>query len=145
MARFEIHPQLLADCHRIGALSICHVLLHRKASIPWFILVPETAVSDLLDLPEALRDAVMAEAAALSRFVKDVLNWPKINFAAIGNVVPQMHLHVIGRQPGDVCWPAPVWGNLTADREYSAAEVCEMTRLLAEHCGLKPDANEVVT
>jgi diadenosine tetraphosphate (Ap4A) HIT family hydrolase len=131
---FEIHSQLLADCHRLGKLPLCHVLLHKNGRIPWFILVPQTNVTDLLDLPEAHRSVAMAEAAAVSEFVKKTLGWAKVNFAAIGNVVPQLHLHVVGRKPGDACWPAPVWGNLTETREYSAAELNNIIELLARDC-----------
>jgi diadenosine tetraphosphate (Ap4A) HIT family hydrolase len=66
-----------------------------------------------------------------------VLGWPKVNFAAIGNLVPQLHLHVVGRRPDDPCWPAPVWGNLTASREYSATDLARMIAQLTERCGLK--------
>lgn len=137
MAAFEIHPQLLADCHRLGKFPLCHVLLHKNSMIPWFILVPQTDVTDLLDLPEPLRSTTMTEAAAVSEFVKKTLGWPKVNFAAIGNVVPQLHLHVVGRKPGDACWPAPVWGNLTETREYFAAELNNIIPLLARDCGLQ--------
>lgn len=137
MTAFEIHPQLLADCHRLGKFPLCHVLLHKIGMIPWFILVPQTDVTDLLDLPEQARWAAMAEAAAVSKFVKKTLGWPKVNFAAIGNVVPQLHLHVVGRKPGDACWPAPVWGNLTEIREYSAAELNNISQLLERDCDLQ--------
>ena len=137
MAAFEIHPQLLADCHRLGRFPLCHVLLHKNGMVPWFILVPQTDVTDLLDLPEPLRSTAMAEAAAVSEFVKKTLGWPKVNFAAIGNVVPQLHLHVVGRKPGDACWPAPVWGRLTAARAYSAAELNNTIQLLARDCDLQ--------
>lgn len=136
MARFEIHPQLLADCHRLGCLQVCHILLHKNALVPWFILVPETAVTDLLDSPQELRAAALAEAARIAQFIKNLLDWPKVNFAAIGNVVPQLHLHVVGRRPGDACWPAPVWGNLTTSREYPATDLARMIALLTESCGL---------
>ena len=109
MSDFEIHPQLLADCHRLGRLEFCHVLLNRNAVLPWFILVPETAVTDLLDLPETERTAALHEAAIIGQWIKRHFGYGKINFAAIGNVVPQLHLHVVGRKPGDRCWPAPVW------------------------------------
>jgi diadenosine tetraphosphate (Ap4A) HIT family hydrolase len=79
----------------------------------------------------------MNEAAAVSAFVKEILHYPKTNFAAIGNVVPQLHLHVVGRKPDDLCWPAPVWGHLTDGPEYSAAELTEMASLLVRHCALK--------
>jgi diadenosine tetraphosphate (Ap4A) HIT family hydrolase len=134
---FEIHSRLLADCHRLGKLPLCHVLLHKNGRIPWFILVPQTKVTDLLDLPEAHRSAAMAEAAVVSEFVKKTLGWAKINFAAIGNVVPQLHLHVVGRKPGDACWPAPVWGNLAETREYSAAELNNIIQVLERDCDLQ--------
>jgi diadenosine tetraphosphate (Ap4A) HIT family hydrolase len=137
MAAFEIHPQLLADCHRLGKLPFCHVLLHKNGIVPWFMLVPQCDVTSLLDLAETLRGAAMKEAAGVSEFVKKTLGWPKINFAAIGNVVPQLHLHVVGRKPGDACWPAPVWGHLTAAREYSAAEINEIIKLLSRECDLR--------
>lgn len=137
MSRFEIHAQLVADCHRLGRLELCHVLLHRDAALPWFILVPETGAQDLLELAPATRDLAVAEAAAVSGFVKKDLGWPKVNFAAIGNVVPQLHLHVVGRRPGDPCWPAPVWGRLeTADR-YSRSEVQTLIDRLTATMGLR--------
>lgn len=137
MARFQIHPQLLLDCHSIGNFALCHLLLHKNAALPWFIFVPETDALDLLDLPEKLRTIAVNEAAAVSDFVKEILHYPKTNFAAIGNVVPQLHLHIVGRKPGDPCWPTPVWGHLTDGPEYSAAELTEMTSLLVRHCALK--------
>jgi diadenosine tetraphosphate (Ap4A) HIT family hydrolase len=136
MTQFEIHPQLLLDSHRLGRFFSCHVLLHRNAVVPWFILVPETDVVDLLDLPDELRGTVLREASRVSKFVKDHFACPKINFAAIGNIVPQLHLHVVGRRPADPCWPAPVWGNLRESREYSTAEIGQITRDLARSAGL---------
>jgi diadenosine tetraphosphate (Ap4A) HIT family hydrolase len=133
---FEIHPQLLADCHRLGRFELCHLLLNKNALLPWFILVPETQVTDLLDLPEQERSAALSEAALVSRFVKRELGYPKINFAAIGNVVPQLHLHIVGRKTGDVCWPAPVWGHLADGSEYSAARIAELTDGLVRRCSL---------
>ncbi len=136
MDQFKIHPQLLADCHTFGKFALCHLLLHKNGALPWFILVPETDARDLFDLPVKLRTTAINEAAAVSDFVKKILHFPKTNFAAIGNVVPQLHLHVVGRKPGDPCWPAPVWGHLTDGPEYSAARLKEVTSLLVRHCGL---------
>jgi diadenosine tetraphosphate (Ap4A) HIT family hydrolase len=138
MDQFQIHPQLLTDCHTIGKFALCQLLLHKNAAVPWFILVPETDACDLLDLPEKLRTAAINEVSAVSDFVKKILNYPKINFASIGNVVPQLHLHVVGRKPGDSCWPAPVWGHLTDGPKYSAARLKEITSLLVQHCALNP-------
>jgi diadenosine tetraphosphate (Ap4A) HIT family hydrolase len=138
MARFQIHPQLLLDCHSIGKFVLCHLLLHKNGALPWFILVPETDTCDLLDLPAKLRATAMREAVAVSGFVKNILHYPKTNFASIGNLVPQLHLHVVGRKPGDPCWPAPVWGHLSDGPKYSAARLEEITSLLAQHCALNP-------
>jgi len=118
MEHVQIHPQLLADCHYLGSLTASEVLLHRNAALPWFILVPDTRIGDLLDLPEHHRDVVMADCAGISAFIKQVLGYAKVNFAGLGNVVPQMHLHIIGRREDDPCWPQPVWGHLPAGGEY---------------------------
>ncbi|MBM4299582.1 MAG: HIT family protein [Deltaproteobacteria bacterium] len=134
---FEIHPQLLADCYRLGRFELCHVLLHRNAVLPWFVLVPETRVAGLFDLPKQERNAALDEAALVSQFVKQELGYPKINFAAIGNVVPQLHLHVVGRKPGDACWPAPVWGHLSDGSAYPVARLAEVTDALVRGCALR--------
>ncbi len=125
-----IHPQLLQDCFHLGRLPTCDVLLHRNALIPWFILVPETEQTDLLELPMDHRNAAMQEAALAGELMKKHFGVPKLNFAAIGNVVPQLHLHVVGRRPEDQCWPKPVWGNLTQQADYLDSEVREIISAL---------------
>lgn len=138
MSRFEIHPQLLHDCHRLGQLRLCHVLLHKNAAVPWLILVPETALTgDLLDLPGQVRNMAMDEAALVARFLKTEFAVSKINFAAIGNVVSQLHLHVVGRRATDPCWPAPVWGNLVDADGYSSARIAILAATLAQNHSLK--------
>ena len=133
MAPLAIHPQLLLDAHFLGALPKSRVLLHKNAALPWFILVPETEVTDLLDLPDDLFPAVMEEAKLVGSFVKRTFGCAKINFASIGNVVPQLHLHIVGRKPADACWPAPVWGNLREASEYSGAELGRIVEQLQLH------------
>lgn len=118
-----LHPQLAADCHHLCEWGRCHVLLHRNGIIPWFILVPKTEAADLLELPRDEREAVLDEAACIARFIQQEWGLSKINFAQLGNVVPQMHLHVIGRQPDDDCWPKPVWGNLGTVSNYDEEAV----------------------
>jgi len=137
MTNFAIHAKLLADCHRLGRLALCHVLLHKNAAVPWFILVPEVESADLLGLPQEQRNSALAEAALVARFITHDLDWAKINFAAIGNIVPQLHLHVVGRKSGDACWPAPVWGRLADGPEYSAARVGEIAQALRRRCALQ--------
>lgn len=123
MPSFALHPQLQADCHCLGRLSHSRLLLHRNALVPWSILVPETDLGNLLELPIPQRDGVLADCKRVSNYLTEVLACPKINVAWIGNLVPQLHVHVIGRRPDDPCWPKPVWGNLTQRREYAAEEI----------------------
>ena len=118
MTEFTIHPQLLTDCHRLGRLPATHLLLHKNAAVPWFILVPETTLRNLLDLPTGERDAVLADCKRVSDYLIGTRGDTKVNVAWIGNVVPQLHVHVIGRDPADACWPKPVWGHLETVRDY---------------------------
>ncbi len=134
----QINPQLLADCHLLGYLPASAVLLNRNAALPWFILVPDTRQEDVLDLPDPLREEVIAECAAVAKFIKQVLGFDKVNFAGLGNVVPQMHLHVIGRRPGDPCWPRPVWGNLSGEERYGPAQLAAWQAGLVKAAALVP-------
>ena len=126
MTEFTLHPQLLTDCHRLGRLPATHLLLHRNAAVPWFILVPETTLANLLDLPLRQREAVLADCKRVSDFLTRTLRCPRVNVAWIGNLVPQVHVHGVGRGPGDPCWPRPVWGHLETVRDYGPGEVAAM-------------------
>ena len=99
------------------------MLLNKNSTIPWFILVPEADVTDLLDLPASQLAKVMNECGQLSRWLKQHYNISRINFGALGNLVPQLHLHVVGRSINDACWPKPVWGNLDVIKNYSIDEI----------------------
>jgi len=131
-----IPEQLLADCHLLGRLPTSALLLSRNASLPWFIVVPDTRLTDVLDLPEEHRQAVIADCAGVSLFIKQVLGYDKVNFAGLGNVVPEMHLHIIGRRGGDACWPQPVWGNLPEGGVYDSETLQEWQRELSLMIGL---------
>ena len=143
-AGFAIHPQLLADCHRLGALELgclrAQLLLQRNALLPWLILVPETAHSELLALPREQREALLDAAAELGRLLLDQFGCDKLNVAALGNVVPQLHLHLIARRAGDACWPKPVWGHLSGSAEYPAAQIDALRRGLVDRLGLIVDS-----
>ncbi len=136
MEQGHIPEQLLTDCHHLGRLPAANVLLNRNAALPWFILVPETRLSDVLDLPDEHRQAVLADCAAVSAFIKQVLGFDKVNFAGLGNVVSAMHLHIIGRHPQDGCWPQPVWGNLPSGESYTPQQLREWQAALVEMIGL---------
>ena len=133
---FKLHPQLRADCHLLGSFELSLVLLNRNAALPWFILVPRTDATDLLDLDVGDRKLAIDESARVSAYVKSELAFPKVNFAAIGNVVPQLHLHIIGRKPGDTCWPSPVWGHLEDSVSYEANRRVSMATDLVQRYGM---------
>jgi diadenosine tetraphosphate (Ap4A) HIT family hydrolase len=130
-APFSLHPTLAADCHVLGERDGVHLLLHRNAALHWFILVPETDALDLLDLPPPQRNRVLDYAARIAAILKGPLDYPRVNVGALGLLVPQLHLHVIGRREGDPCWPAPVWGNLEAGGSYDDAALKTLRELLA--------------
>ena len=131
-----IHPQLKEDCHLLGRFDSCTVLLHRNAALPWFILVPDTGLEDLLDLPPEKLHQVTADCQRISAFLKRNLAFDKVNFAGLGNVVPQMHLHIIGRSTKDACWPQPVWGNLSTITDYDSATITDWREQLVSEYGL---------
>lgn len=133
-----IHAQLLADCHHLGTTATSELLLNRNAALPWFILVPDTRLQDVLDLSEEHRQAVLDDCAAVSAFIKQVLGYQKVNFAGLGNVVPDMHLHIIGRREGDACWPQPVWGNLPEGGSYTPGQLREWQDGLVKLISLEP-------
>ena len=129
-----LHPQLAADCHVLGRIDGHTLLLQRNAALTWFVLVPPgSAVDvalDLHELPAAVRASLLTAAERLAGFVKRHHACDKINVAAIGNVVPQFHLHVVGRRRDDACWPLPVWGHLAPGGSWRDAELAALTAAL---------------
>lgn len=134
---FRLHPQLQQDCHTLGRCGSLHVLLHRNASLPWLIVVPATDASELFTMSAALRRESLTCCQRLSDWLLQREQITKINFAAIGNMVPQLHLHLVGRYPGDPCWPRPVWGNLNTDAVYDAVDIAKLREQLADRIDLR--------
>lgn len=118
---FELDPRLRQDCFLLGKLPLCQLLLMNNAALPWFILVPETTVTEVCDLPPVDQSTLLGEINQVSTLVRGFDGVEKLNLAAIGNIVRQLHVHVVGRHPGDYCWPGVVWGS-EAPRRYRAAE-----------------------
>ena len=113
-----IHPQLRNDCLILGQLELCHLLLMLDANYPWFILVPDREnITEIHQLDEADQQQLMRESVLLSRVLEKAFSPDKLNIAALGNMVPQCHIHHIVRYRTDVAWPAPVWGRV-AVKEY---------------------------
>ena len=110
-ADWSLHPQLQRDTLPVGDLALCRVLLINDANYPWILLVPRRPdVSEIIDLSEADRITLMDEISRASQAIKAMTGCAKLNVAALGNVVPQLHVHVVARGPSDPAWPKPVWG-----------------------------------
>ncbi len=129
MTNFTLSPQLQKDCFILGTLGDNQLLLLNNALVPWFILVPHTEVTELFELDDETRFELVRDTDTLAGFIKQMLGCDKINVASIGNVVNQLHMHVIGRRRDDFCWPGVVWGR--EDREaYSDEAVMEIVASL---------------
>jgi diadenosine tetraphosphate (Ap4A) HIT family hydrolase len=121
-APFALDPQLERDTFAVGDLAGSRVLLLNDANFPWLIVVPRHAGAvEIFDLDAAERTQLTGALAFLAQLLKDLTGCDKINIAAIGNVVPQLHVHVIARRRDDPAWPRPVWGALPP-RPYGQAE-----------------------
>ena len=119
---FQLHERLAADCFEVTDLAICKVLLMNDARYPWLILVPQReALTDLHQIAHSEQAQVFAEITRVSHALEQLTSPYKLNVAALGNQVPQLHIHVIARNKDDEAWPGPVWGVGTA-RNYKQSE-----------------------
>jgi diadenosine tetraphosphate (Ap4A) HIT family hydrolase len=127
---WHLHPQLADDTHPLAHWPLCEVRLMDDANHPWLILVPriEEAV-DITDLDAAQQADLMREIDRAGRALKAAVKPHKLNVAALGNVVPQLHVHVIARYRDDIAWPRPVWGTATA-QPYSPERLVERVEQL---------------
>ena len=120
---FKLDGRLKADCEFIANLGLCSLWLMNNASVPWFILVPNLSHAiELTDLPITQQQQVLHEMNQVAAMVTSLYNPDKLNIGALGNVVSQLHIHVIGRFTNDPAWPNPVWGQLAANA-YSEAQL----------------------
>jgi len=122
---FALHPRLAADSFVLGDFPLCRLLLMNDAQYPWFILVPRRAgAREIYLLEERDQLQLWRESSQLSRAAMEAYRGEKLNVAALGNSVPQLHLHHVVRDARDAAWPGPVWGRHPA-RPYTAAEKLE--------------------
>jgi len=129
-ARYELHPQLAADTHPLATFELCELRLMDDANYPWLVLVPRVPnARELIDLDAAQRHQLTDEIDRAARLLRDAFRPHKLNVAALGNMVPQLHVHVIAREENDPAWPAPVWGRVAA-RPYPPEMLVERVRLL---------------
>lgn len=130
---FELDPRLKADTHHIASLPLCEVMLMNDARFAWLILVPRRAgLVELVDLSEELQQALLGEIHRVATTLRDAVPCDKLNIGALGNIVRQLHIHVIARLEGDAAWPGPVWGSGVAER-YAKSKLESRVVLLRNH------------
>ena len=126
----ELHPQLNKDCLIIGHFPLCRLLLMQDANYPWFILVPDRDnIRELYQLSVADQQQFISESSVIARLLHDEFQADKINIAALGNIVPQLHIHHVARYKTDIAWPAPIWGKFPA-KPYTQQQLDEVNRKL---------------
>ncbi|HEY2294152.1 MAG TPA: HIT family protein [Thermoanaerobaculia bacterium] len=131
MSTFTLHPTLARDTVEVARLPLCRVLLMNDRRFPWLILVPERdSVREIHELSPADRAALIEEIALGSGVLERLFHPDKLNVGALGNVVPQLHVHVVARTAGDPAWPGPVWGSGAAV-PYGKDEIAEVRARLA--------------
>jgi diadenosine tetraphosphate (Ap4A) HIT family hydrolase len=119
---FSLHPQLEKDCTLVGNLSLCSVLLVNDANYPWLILVPRReGIREAFELTDDDQLQLMRESNQLAALMAAHFEADKMNVAALGNQVPQLHVHHIARYLHDAAWPGPVWGVKPAT-DYDASD-----------------------
>lgn len=137
MSGFTLDPHLQRECFALGRRGSSHILLMNNAAVPWLLIVPEVSAVELFELDPAEQQKLMVDVNDLSRFVKTHFAAYKINVGMMGNIVRQMHIHVIGRYADDYAWPNTVWST-TAPARYSDARVAEIRALAHAHGGVTP-------
>jgi diadenosine tetraphosphate (Ap4A) HIT family hydrolase len=128
MSAFTLDPRLAGSTLPVGDLGLCTVLLQNDARFPWLMLVPRREdVVELTDLSDADYRQLTDEIRLATRVMLDLAKPDKVNVAAIGNIVSQMHVHVVGRFRSDPAWPGPVWGHGTRTPypDHAAAALVE--------------------
>ena len=115
MNGWHLHPQLADDTHPLATFELCELRLMDDANYPWLVLVPRVVDAvEMLDLDTQQRHRLSDEIDSASRALQALFRPHKLNVAALGNLVPQLHVHVIARYQDDPAWPAPVWGRVAA-------------------------------
>ncbi|CAM3789531.1 Histidine triad (HIT) protein [Pseudomonas reidholzensis] len=129
---FVLDSRLQQDSIVLGDFALCRLLLSKDANYPWFILVPRRAeISELFELDPADQQQLWQETTYLAQALKQSFAADKMNVATLGNVVSQMHMHVIVRRRDDAAWPAPVWGKVPA-LAYSEAQLLALRQRLRD-------------
>ena len=127
---FVLNPQIEADSHFIADLELSHVRLHKNAAFPWIMLMPKRAdMVEIIDLDEMDRNQLFAEIVQASQIMKNLFQPKKLNVANIGNMVSQLHVHVVARYEDDKAWPGPIW-NSGVKADYNEIDLQKRIEIL---------------
>lgn len=127
---YQLHPQLQKDTLHVGRFALCEILLMNDARYPWLILVPQRQdIGEIYQLELADREQLLRESCFVADTMAGLFAADKMNIAALGNMVPQLHLHHIARFRDDACWPQPVWGVGTAQAYSDHAAAARLATL----------------
>lgn len=133
-----LHQQLEHDCAILGKFELCLVLLMNDKQYPWFILVPQRDnITEIYELTDDDQKQLMKESSAFAKTLKTIFKGDKINIAALGNMVPQLHIHHVVRFRGDPAWPAPIWG-VSAPEAYTTEALIGVRQFIDKHIDLQP-------
>lgn len=132
---FQLHERLSQDCISVGRFELCRLLLMDDSQYPWFILVPErVGIKEIYQLSKPEQHLLMDESSYLAENLALLFHADKMNVAAIGNLVPQLHIHHVVRYQADISWPAPVWGRF-ASIPYKEGELAQLLAKLRSQLG----------
>jgi diadenosine tetraphosphate (Ap4A) HIT family hydrolase len=134
---FELDPRLAADSLFIADLPLSQLRLMNDARFPWLVLVPRLqGAVEWVDLPDDQQAALLSEINRATRSLRDIASFDKLNIGALGNIVRQLHVHVVARRVGDAAWPGPAWGSgpaLPYDESTRNARIDALRLALPEH------------
>lgn len=129
---FELDERLQNDCVELGKMMLCKVMLMKDANYPWVILVPmRENISEIFQLDELDQEQLIWESSFVAKAMCKTFDADKMNIAALGNVVPQLHIHHVARLESDPAWPNPVWGAVPA-RGYRKEDLAKRVELLQQ-------------
>lgn len=136
MTGFMLHPQLAADCVHVTDMDVCRVMLMNNARFPWLVMVPMRAgIRELHELADEDFSLVMQEVRRVSQAFGSFTKADKMNVAALGNMVAQLHIHVVARFVVDAAWPQPVWNSGVSGEAYTAERLAVLLNDLHEVIG----------
>lgn len=129
---FFLHPQLQQDCKIIGKTSLCEVLLFNDNQFPWLVLVPMIPnISEVYDLLKKDQTQLSNSTNQIGQRMMEIYKGDKLNIATLGNMVPQLHIHIVVRSKNDIAWPKPVWGNFQPSPYSSTELAAEVSKIKA--------------